>query len=146
MDIRLRPPHKSLPALKLLRAQNDDVARSGAGRAALEALWTPAALLPGRGVDWRAETDERIIATFAVPPETPELHIAIDRNGAVRSYHAERWRDGKAGYQPFGADIHGERSFAGLTVPSRFTAGWGYGTASWAPFFKAEVTALALVD
>jgi hypothetical protein len=35
MDIRLRPTVKGLPALKLLHPENDDVARSGAGRAAL---------------------------------------------------------------------------------------------------------------
>jgi len=59
MDIRLRPPSRRLPAMKLLHAENDDTARSGAGRAALEALWVPGALLPERGVGWRAESDAR---------------------------------------------------------------------------------------
>jgi hypothetical protein len=62
MDIRVRAPLKLLPALKLLHAEDDDTARSGAGRAALEAPWAPAVLLPERGVRWRAESDEHIVA------------------------------------------------------------------------------------
>ena len=36
MDIRLRP------GLQLLRVEDEDTARSGAGRAAAEAVWAPA--------------------------------------------------------------------------------------------------------
>jgi hypothetical protein len=90
MDIRLRPPLRRLPALKLLHAENDDVARSGAGRAALEGVWVPGALLPERGVSWRAETDELIVATWELPREEPELRIVIGADGAVRSYRAQR--------------------------------------------------------
>lgn len=142
MDIRLRMPTGRLPALKLLHAENDDVARSGAGRAALEALWVPAALLPERGVSWRAESDELIVATWDVPPERPELRISVAPDGAVRSYSARRWRDGKSGYLPFGAEVAEERTFAGVTIPSRFTAGWEHGTSRWAPFFDGEVIAV----
>ena len=146
MDIRVRPPFARLPALKLLHVENDDTARSGAGRAALEALWTPASLLPSRGVTWRADSDDVIVASWEVPPERPGLHITIDRDGAVRSWHSERWRDRKTGYLPFGADVHAERRFGDLTVPSRLTAGWGHGTDRWAPFFRCEATALEPVD
>lgn len=146
MDIRLRPPLKSLPALKLLHAENRDTARSGAGRAALEALWTPVSLLPARGVTWRADSDELIVAAWEIVPERPELHITIDAAGGVRSWRAQRWRDGKHGYQPFGADVHAEQTFGAVTVPSRLTAGWGHGTDRWTPFFDCEVTGVELVD
>lgn len=146
MDIRLRPPLKGLPALKLLHVENEDTRRSGAGRAALEALWTPGSLLPSRGVSWRAESDERVVAAWDVGPERPELHITIDAAGAVRSWRAARWRDSTSGYLPFGVDVHAERAFGELTVPSQLTAGWGHGTERWAPFFRCEVTALELVD
>jgi hypothetical protein len=142
MDIRLRPPLRRLPALKLLHVENGDAARSGAGRAALEALWVPGALLPDRGVEWRAEDDELIVATWDVPPERPELHISIGPDGAVTSYRALRWRGGKSGYVPFGVEVHAERSFDGATIPSRITAGWGHGTPAWVPFFKGEIVAV----
>lgn len=141
MDIRLRAPLRRLSALKLLHVENEDATRSGAGRAALEGLWVPAALLPDRGVEWRAESDDLIIATWEVPPERPELHISITRDGAVTSYRAQRWRGGMSGYVPFGADVHAERTFEGVTIPSRITAGWGHGTPSWAPFFRGEIVA-----
>jgi hypothetical protein len=146
MDIRLRPPLRRLSPLKLLHAENDDVARSGAGRAALEALWVPEALLPDRGVSWHAESDELIVATWDVPPATPELRICIAPDGAVGSYSALRWRDRKSGYLPFGADVHAEGTFTGVTIPSRITAGWGHGTPKWAPFFKGEVIAVERID
>jgi hypothetical protein len=135
MDIRLL-------ALKLLHVENQDTARSGAGRAALEALWVPGALLGARDVEWRAQADDLIVATWHVPPEQPELHISIGPEGAVTSYRARRWRDSKSGYVPFGAEVHAERTFAGATIPSRITAGWGHGTPSWAPFFRGEIVAV----
>jgi hypothetical protein len=146
MDVRIRPPFELLPALKLLHVENEDTARSGAGRAALEALWTPGSLLPSRGITWRADSDELIVARWDVPPERPELRITIDADGAVRSWRSERWRDGRTGYLPFGADAHAERTFGDLTIPSRLTAGWGHGTERWVPFFRCEVTALEIVD
>ena len=139
MDVRLRSPFASVPALRLLHAENADTARSGAGRAALEALWTPASLLPGRGVSWRAESEQRILAAWDVPPERPELQIDIDARGAVRSWWALRWRDRRSGYVPFGAIVHEERTFGSMTVPSRLTAGWGFGADRWTPFFRCEV-------
>jgi hypothetical protein len=135
MDVRLRTP-----PLRLLHVENEDTARSGAGRAALEALWAPFSLLPERGVRWRAEADEVVVASWEVPPETPELRISIAADGAVRSYSALRWRDAKSGYVPFGADVHAERTFAGVTIPATITAGWGHGTADWVPFFTGAVS------
>ena len=44
MDVRLAG------RLSLVHAADEDTARSGAGRAAAEAIWTPASLLPERGV------------------------------------------------------------------------------------------------
>jgi hypothetical protein len=133
MDIRLSP------GLRLLHAENEDTRRSGAGRAALEALWTPASLLPARDVSWHAESDELIVATFSVGPERAALRIAIDGVGAVRSYSAQRWHTSKDGYLPFGADVEAERRFGAVTIPSRMTAGWWHGTEKWAPFFRCEV-------
>jgi hypothetical protein len=126
--------------LKLVDAHDEDTARSGAGRAALEAVWTPGALLPERGVQWRAESETEIVAAWDVPPERPEVHLGIGPDGALLFTRALRWRDPRIGYVPFGADVHEERDIGGVTIPTRLTAGWGHGTAAWSPFFQARVT------
>lgn len=133
MDIRLRP------GLTLLHAAGEDTARSGAGRAALEANWVPGSLLPERGVTWRADSENVIVAVVDVPPERPEIRFRLGADGQVRSQSAMRWQGASSGYVPFGVDVQAERTFGGVTIPSRFLGGWGYGTAKWAPFFDGEI-------
>jgi hypothetical protein len=99
------------------------------------------ALLPDRGVSWRADGHDLIVASWDVPPERPEVHIRIGPEGQVQSYSAERWRSTDDGYVPFGVDVLAEARFGTVTIPSRLTAGWGHGTADWSPFFNAEVAA-----
>ena len=135
--------------LRLFRADGTDVSRSAAGRAALESVWAPARLA-APDVRWRAESDDHIVARFPAPPEEPELHLRIAPTGALVSACAERWgdvgRDG-FGYIPCGCDVHAERSFSGgVTVPSRVSVGWWFGTPRYTPFFEAEVTALERAD
>lgn len=85
-------------SIPLVRADDADTVRSGAGRAALEAAtWAPAALLPDRGIAWRAESDALIVASWDVPPERPEVRVNIDNAGAVRSASALRWDNGEHG-------------------------------------------------
>jgi Family of unknown function (DUF6544) len=135
MDVRL------FGRVSLMHADDEDTVRSGAGRAALEAAaWAPASLLPDRGVAWRAESDELIVASWDVPPERPEVRLGIGPGGAVRSASAMRWRKG-AGYVPCGGIVHAERRFGDLVIPSRLTVGWGFDTPRWAPFFEVEVRA-----
>ena len=42
---------------------------------------------------------------------------------------------------PFGGDVHAERRFGDLVLPSRVTVGWWYGTPRYTPFFEATVLA-----
>jgi len=131
--------------IRVFGAAGPDTARSAAGRAALEAIWTPAALLPERGVRWLAVNDEEIVATFDVPPERPDVHLRIDRHGAVRSASALRWGDAGQdafGYIPCGCLAHAERRFGDVVVPGEVTVGWWFGTPRWAPFFKASIRSL----
>ena len=134
--------------VRAFHAEDPDTGRSAAGRAALEAILAPVGLLPGAGVAWRADDDDSIVAALEIPPERSEVRIGIDGGGAVRSVSALRW--GKAGqdafgYIPFGGHIHAERTFGGLTVPSRLSVGWWFGTPRDEPFFEAEITDLAQV-
>jgi hypothetical protein len=128
--------------IKLFHAEDENTTRSAAGRAALEAVYTPASLLPQRDVSWRAKSESEIVATWDVPPERPELHLRLDDRGAPRSYWAPRW--GKVGqkrfgYIPCGCDVGAERRFGDLVVPTSVTGAWWFNTPRHAPFFEAEI-------
>jgi hypothetical protein len=127
---------------RLFHAADANTTRSGAGCAALEAIWTPPSLLPQHGVSWRARSDEVIVATWDVPPERPELHLRIDRQGAVQGAWAQRWR-GKSGYVTCGCEVHAERRWGDLVVPSSVDVGWQFGTPAYRPFFSAQIDELA---
>lgn len=140
MDVRL------LGRAPLVHADDTATTRSAAGRAAAEAIWTPASLLPQRGVTWEALGDDLIVATWDVPPERPQLRLHIDPHGAVRTCSVMRWNTPARGYVPCGGDVLAERTFGGVTIPSRISVGWWYGTAHYQPFFEAEVTGAAAID
>jgi hypothetical protein len=120
-----------------------NIVRSAAARAALEALFAPRSLLPGRGYAWRAEGDDHIVASTENPPERVEVHLHIASDGRLLDVVMQRWgvvSKGTFAYVPFGADMHEERRFGDLVIPSRLTAGWNYGTDKYSPFFKATIT------
>lgn len=128
---------------KLFEQADLNTARSAAGRAAMEAVFAPGALLPGRGWAWRAESDDHIVASVENPPERVEVHLRISADGRLRSAVAQRWGQvskGAFGYLPFGAEVLEERRFGDLVIPGRVTAGWNYGTETYSPFFDAEIT------
>lgn len=130
---------------QLFHQADRDVHRSAAARAAIEAVLAPASMLPGRGVCWRAEDNGHIVASSYLDPEQIDVHMQIDTDGALRTVAARRWgATGRLshGYLPFGADIHAERRFGDLVVPSCLTAGWRYGTAGYRPFFRAQIRSL----
>ena len=132
-----------LGRLTLFHAQDVNTARSAATRAAIESVvFAPPSVLPGRGVAWRAETENVIVARFDLPPERPEVRMRIDEHGAIRTVSALRW--GNAGektfqYIPFGGEIHAERRFGDLLLPSALSVGWWFETPRYAPFFKAHI-------
>ncbi len=135
-----------LGRVALFHAHDANTARSAATRAAIESVvFAPASVLPGRGVTWRAETDNVIVARFDLPPEQPEVRLRIDDQGAIRTVSALRW--GNAGektfrYIPFGGEVHAERRFGDVVLPSTLTVGWWFDTPRYAPFFRAVITAV----
>jgi hypothetical protein len=134
---------KLLGRWTLFEQTDENVVRSAAGRTALEALFAPRALLPGRGYVWRAEGDDHIVASTEIPPEHVEVHLRIAPDGRLLNVVAQRWGEvskGAFAYLPFGADMHEERRFGDLVIPSRMTAGWKYGTDTYRPFFRATIT------
>jgi hypothetical protein len=135
--------------LSFLHADDQNTARAAAARGAVESIWVPASLLPDRGVTWRAESWNLIVASFDVPPERPEVRLAIDDTGAVRSVSVMRWgnvdQDGY-GYIPFGGRIGADRRFGDFVLPSQVSVGWWFGTGRFAPFFEAEILDAVPVD
>lgn len=130
--------------LTLFEQTDSNVVRSAAARTALEAVFAPRGLLPERGYAWRADGDHHIVASTENPPEQVEVHLHVAPDGRLLSALAQRWGEvakGTFGYLPFGADMHEERRFGDLVIPSRVTAGWNYGTDGYNPFFKAMITA-----
>ena len=84
-------------------------------------MFAPPSVLPGRGVAWRAETEDVIVAGFDLPPERPEVRVRIDGHGAIRTVTVLRWGNaGEKTFQhiPFGGEIHAERRFGDLMLPS----------------------------
>ena len=123
-----RTEGRLLGHLKLFGAEDFDTARSAATRTAIESVvFAPPSVLPDRGVTWRAETEHVIVARFDLPPEHPEVRLCIDDHGAQRTVSALRW--GNAGeetfrYIPFGGELHAERRFGDLVLPSSASVGW----------------------
>jgi hypothetical protein len=135
-----------LGRVRLFHAEDFNTARSAATRAAIESVvFALSSVLPGRGVRWRVETDDVILARFDLPPERPEVRLRIDEHGAIRTVSALRW--GNAGektfpYIPFGGDVHAERRFGDLVLPRTLSVGWWFDTPRYAPFFRAEINAV----
>jgi len=144
LDAVGRTEGRLLGHLTLFGAEDFDTARSAAMRTAIESVvFAPPSVLPDRGVTWRAEADDVIVARFDLPPEHPEVRLCIDPDGAQRTVSAMRW--GNAGettfrYIPFGGEIHAERRFGDLVLPCSASVGWWFGTPRYEPFFKARIS------
>jgi uncharacterized protein DUF6544 len=146
-DGRASTEGRLLGRLRFMHADDENTIRAAAARAAVESIWVPGTLLPDRGVAWRAESDHRIVASFAVPPEHPEVVLDIDAAGAVRSVCVMRWGNvGRRdfGYIPFGGHIRGERRFGDVVLPSDVSVGWWFGTPQFEPFFEATIDEVAV--
>jgi len=139
-----RTEGRLLGHLTLFRAEDFDTARSAATRTAIESVvFAPPSVLPDRGVVWQAETEHVIVARFDLPPEHPEVRLTIDDHGAQRTVSALRW--GNAGektfqYIPFGGELHAERRFGDLVLPSSASVGWWFSTPRYEPFFNALIS------
>jgi hypothetical protein len=127
--------------------EGPDTSRSAAARAGAEGIWLPTALLPRAGVRWAAPAADRVTAAFGVGQAPLELELRLDAAGRIVSLRFDRWGDpggGGFGWHPFGGEITGYASFAGLTIPSAGRLGWFYGTDRWAEgeFFRYRITGL----
>jgi len=121
-------------AIPVMSADGDDITRSAAGRHAGELLLAAsAAALPP---DQLAPVDtDHVIARIPVGPQMHEVALTVAPSGALTEVVMSRW-DNPDRQQfmehTFGAQVAGEVTRDGYTIPRTVTAGWYYGTDRWA--------------
>ena len=134
--------------LPVVRASGSDVSRSAAGRAGVEAIWLPTALLPRFGVHWTAVSDEVIESRFELDDVPIKVRYQLRGSGGIRSFTFDRWGDpdntGTWAWHPCGGEVTDEATFAGLTIPTGGSFGWHHGTDRWpdGEFFRYRIVAI----
>ncbi|APE29632.1 hypothetical protein BOX17_00875 [Halomonas aestuarii] len=132
-----------LPVARL--GGDPDHARAAFGRYVAEAVfWTPAAVLPGPGIDWEwVDTDcARLTVRHGALSQAIDVRVAVD--GQPTQVCFERWSNANPDkayrLQPFGGHLSAYRTFAGFRLPTHVEAGNGFGTDRYFPFFVVNVT------
>lgn len=142
---------KLLGLVRVAHATGPDFARSAAGRAGVEGMWVPTALLPRFGVRWTADGPDQVTVRHQLGETPVEVHYRLDGAGRMRSFVLDRWGDpegsGTFAWYPFGGEVTGYRAFDGLTIPAAARAGWYFGTDRWpdGEFIHYRITDLHLI-
>jgi hypothetical protein len=129
--------------LPVVTATGPDVVRSAAGRLAAEGVVVPTAF---RGAVWNAgPTPGTTTATWSSDGQAETLELHVGPGGQLRSVAMRRWGNPLGepfGRHPFGVELSQERTFGGVTIPTRLRAGWFWTTPRWGDgeFFRAEIT------
>lgn len=128
--------------------------RSSFGRLVGEGLfWSPAAFLPAseagwHEITWEAVDDHTAAVTVHHKGLEQRAEVSVDETGQPVRIVFQRWsnenEDKVYRWQPFGGDLSDFVTFDGFHLPTRVTGGNLYGTESYHPFFKAEVTHIEL--
>jgi hypothetical protein len=121
-----------------------DHARAAFGRVVAESVfWTPAALLPQRGVQWEAVGVDAARALITHAGMTQTVDVTVAQDGRPIKVEIPRWSDANPEKiyrsQPFGGYLSDHRRFGGYTLPARVEGGNFIGTDAYFPFYRAEV-------
>lgn len=121
-----------------------DHARSAFGRYVAEAaFWTPAALLPGPGVEWSSVDEDTARVTIRHGGLEQAVDVTVDAEGRPVTVTFQRWSnanpEGVHRLQPFGGILSDFREVQGFRLPFRVEAGNMFGTEAYFPFFLADV-------
>jgi hypothetical protein len=125
--------HRLLGRIPIVSSSGLDHTMSAAGRLAVESIWVPAVGLSS-AVRWVAVDDTDVILRVPYEGRSHDVTLKVIPSGALEKVTMQRWASVDKGpfqYHPFGAEFHDEGTFGGYTVPTRTTAGYGYGTNRW---------------
>ncbi len=122
----------------------EDHRRSAFGRYAAEAVfWSPAALLPDRGAQWEAVSENVARVTIRQDGLEQSVDITVDAEGRPVEVVFPRWTnanpEGVFRIQPFGGVLSDFQDFGGFRLPTHVEAGNFFGTDDYFPFFIADV-------
>ncbi|MCP3144469.1 DUF6544 family protein [Pyxidicoccus xibeiensis] len=140
---------KLLGLVPVATGDGPDIARSARGRLAAETVAMVPTWLVGPHVTWSAEGARTAVAHFTIDQEPFDIRLELGDAGALRRVSFQRWGAPRPkdpfGLHAFGCEVLEERTFAGLTVPSRMRAGWFFGEPrfeSEGEFFRATIDSL----
>jgi len=121
---------KLLGLFPVMTASGSDIARSGAGRVAGEAIWLPTVLRDG-AYSWSAPDDSHAKVGLTAMGGRADLTLAVAPDGRLESVVYKRWGNPDGGlfhYATFGGVMEAEGAFQGYTIPTRLRMGWYFGT------------------
>ncbi|MGW0175343.1 DUF6920 family protein [Rhodococcus sp. NPDC003322] len=127
--------------IPVMSESDDRITRSAAGRLAIESVLVPTACL---GARW-TEDERGAHMTWMTDGHEDTVDVDIDTDGRLRGATMQRWgtpTGADYGRHPFGVAVEEETDHAGITVASRFRAGWWWGTdrQDEGEFFRAQIT------
>ena len=126
---------------------NPDHRRAVFGRYVAEAVfWTPAALLPGPGVQWTAVSEHCARVTVTYQDMVQQVDIKVAENGQPTQVSFMRWSNAnperRYQLQPFGGYLSAFRDFNGYCLPCHVEAGNQFGNSDYFAFFIADITSI----
>jgi len=131
-----------LLGLPVVTADGPDVTTSAAGRLAAEGVLIPTSF---GAATWTTTGSDQVTATWRIGDHEESVDLQIGAHGQLRRVLIQRWGNPNRspyGRYPFGVTIGAEDTFAGITIPSEFRAGWWWGTdrQDEGEFFRAHIT------
>lgn len=124
-----------------------DHTRSAFGRYIAESLfWTPAALLPGQGIDWQKLDENTARVTVNYMGLAQSVDVKVDADGRPIKVYFMRWSNAnlekKHRLQPFGGNLSDFREVQGFRLPFKVEAGNMFDTDDYFASFKAKITSI----